>query len=223
MEKKAKRFFAHKVGKSQYKPILEACRKIDEIDHSLVNNNIIYNLNNINIPKWKNLSKVQKVALFFNYVVDGSWYAITLRFSDKFVAGCIGNSKVTDFIRRRINENFKNRLGYVPEYLFSIEFSKGAFHIHGAIKPNNDIELIKVILKTTAFNKKYAQSLLPEQFKLCCKTIYDGRGWGRYILKNSNNPKFDIYLCVSIIRRIAKKYRELIAKQCVLRGGKNDR
>lgn len=193
-------------------------KSLAELSKSLVKNNIIYNLNNTNIPRWKDLSKVQKVGLFFNYIVDESWYAITLRFSDKFVAGCISNSKITDFIRRRINENFKNRLGYVPEYLFSIEFSKGSFHIHGAIKPDGNIDIIKKILKTTAFSKKSTHVYFPEQYKLRCVVIYDPKGWGRYILKNRNHPKFDIYICTPITQKIAKKYRELISKQSIREG-----
>ena len=57
MEKKAKRNFSYKVRKHKYSSILAACRKIDNVEQSLVNNiNIIYNLNNINIPRWKDLS-----------------------------------------------------------------------------------------------------------------------------------------------------------------------
>lgn len=180
-----------------------------ELSKSLVNNNIIYNLNNINIPRWKDLSKVQKVEMFFDYIVDDSWYAITLRFSNDFIDRCIDNSKVTDFIRRRINENFKNRLGYIPEYLFCIEFAKGTFHIHGVIKPNENIELIKKILKTTAFNKKHTIHNLPEQYKLRFVMIYNPKGWGNYILKNRNHPKFDIYICREITQKTKKIYNKI--------------
>lgn len=220
MEKKKKIISNRKARKHQYRSILEACRKIDDLDQSLVYNstNIIYNLNNINIPRWKDLSKVQKVALFFNYVVDDSWYAITLRFSNEFMSSCKNNSKVTDFIRRRINENFKNKLGYVPEYMFSIEFENGLLHMHGAIKPDNDLKKIKQILKTTAFSKK-RYCTLPEQFKLSCKGIYNARGWGRYVLKTCCRTEFDIYMCDPIIRRIAQTHGDFIRK---LKGFKND-
>lgn len=212
MEKKAKRNFSYKVRKHKYSSILEACRKIDNVEYSLVNNsNIIYNLNNINIPRWKDLSKIQKAALFFNYVVDDSWFAITLRFSNDFIINCYKNPKVTDFIRRRINENFRNKLGYVPEYLFSIEFDNGKLHMHGAIKPNNNIEQINKIFKTTAFSRK-RKYLLPEQFKLCCKKIYNGRGWGNYVLKNCWCSNFDLYICEAIIRRINKCHKVFLNK-----------
>ena len=223
MEKKAKRKSYCKVRKNRYCYVLEACRKIDELDQSLVNNstNIIYNLNNINIPRWKDLSKVQKVALFFNYVVDDSWFAITLRFSNEFMANCGNNSKLTDFIRRRINENFKNKLGYVPEYMFSIEFENDKLHMHGAIKPNNDMEKIKQILKTTAFSKK-RYCTLPEQFKLSCKGIYNSRRWGRYILKTCYKSEFDIYICDPIISRIRQIYDNFMIKYKFLKGIKHD-
>lgn len=221
MEKKENYNKLFETNQSQASQEFASFKSISELSKSLVKNNIIYNLN-INIPRWKDLTKAQKVELFFDYIVNDSWYALTLRFSDKFIAECIKNEKITDFIRRRINENFKNRLGYVPEYLFSIEFDNGTFHIHGAIKPNNDIEQIKTILKTTAFSKRNKHNHLPEQYKLRCILIYDAKGWGQYILKNRNHPKFDIYICTPITRRIAKKYHELITKQSIIKGWKND-
>lgn len=222
MEKKKNYKSSANYNESQSGTGFSSFKSLSELGKSLVNNNIIYNLNNIKIPRWKDLSKVQKVSLFFNYIVDNSWFAITLRFSDKFVAGCIDNPKITDFIRRRINENLKNRLGYVPEYLFCIEFENGMFHIHGAIKPNGDIKTIERILKTTAFSKKYKHNTFPEQYKLRCVMIYDAKGWGQYILKNRYHPKFDIYICTPITKRIAKKYRELAMKQHNMKEYKND-
>ena len=220
MEKKAKRNFSYKARKQQYSSILEACRKINDFDQSLVYNstNIIYNLNNINIPRWKDLTKVQKVALFFNYVVDNSWFAITLRFSNDFMASSKNNLKITDFIRRRINENFRNKLGYVPEYMFSIEFENGLLHMHGVIKPNDDFAKIEQILKTTAFSKR-CYHIFPEQFKLRSKRIYNSRGWGRYVLKTCFKSEFDIYLCDSIIRRIAQTHGEFLNKLKGLKHG----
>ncbi len=208
MMKKKERFFCNCISvNNQSEKGFSYFKSIAKSSKSLVNNNIIYNLNNINIPRWKDLSKVQKVELFFDYIVDINWYAITLRFSDEFVRGCIHNLKITDFIRRRINENFKNRLGYVPEYLFCIEFDKTTFHIHGAINSNNNIDLIKKILKTTAFNKMYLK--LPEQYKLRCVMIYDAKGWKQYILKNRNHPRFDIYIC----REITQKTKDIYNKR----------
>lgn len=222
MEKKENNYFSVNYGEKQSEACFASFKSLSELANSLVNNNIIYNLNNITIPRWKELSKVQKVELFFNYIVDDSWYAITLRFSNDFIDRCFDNSKVTDFIRRRINESFKNKLGYVPEYLFSIEFSGGSFHIHGAIKPSGNIELIKNILKTTAFSKRHLQGSFPEQYKIRCIRIYDAKGWGNYILKNQHHPRFDIYICALITRKIAKTHRELMARQRILRGYRND-
>ena len=223
MEKKAKRKSYCKVRKNRYRSLLEACRKIDELDQSLVNNstNIIYNLNDIDIPRWKDLSKVQKVSLFFNYVVDDTWNALSLRFSLEFIDKCCNNPKLTDFIRRRINENFKNRLGYVPEYLFSIEFKNGLLHMHGAIKPNNDIEQIKKILKTTAFSRKKLLHTLPEQFKLRCVVIDNPKGWGQYILKTCCKSEFDIYICDPIINRTRQVHNEFMIKYKLLKGIKH--
>ena len=190
--------------KQRYSNVLKACAAIDSMEFPLVNN-IIYNLNNINIPKWKNLTKVQKVAFFSVYIVDENWAAITLRFSFRFIENCSQVHKVTDFIRRRVNENFKNRLNYVPEYLFCIEFEKDNFHIHGVIKPENNLEIIKKILKTTAFGRNYTQNNMPESSKIKCDYIYNGSKWGNYILKSCTKENFDIYICLPVIRKIFQK------------------
>lgn len=203
----------NRFGKHQCQSILEACQKFIKTKMPLVNNNIIYNLNNINTCKWKELSKVQKAVFFFDYIVDEKWVAITLRFSLKFMENCAHQPKLTDFIRRRLNENFKNRLGYVPQYLFSIEFTFDSFHIHGVIEPETNLDLIEKILKTTAFSRKYKQNSMPESCKLRCKQIYDAHGWGCYVLKRSNHPNFDIYICMPLIKRIRKRYHEVLNKK----------
>ena len=212
MEKKENRKLLTNYVKSQCGTGFLSIKHCSKLSNSLVNN-IIYNLNNIYTSKWKELNKIDKVKLFFEHIVDSSWSAITLRFSEDLVAKCIYNTKITDFIRRRLNENFKNRLGYVPEYLFSLEFDNKMFHIHGVIKPDNNFDLIKKILKTTAFSKKNRGFHYPEQFKLRCRMIYNPKGWGRYILKKSYHPKFDIYICNPITRQIAKKYCELLSSK----------
>lgn len=208
MEKKENINNINDYAESQSVAGFTSFKSLSILGNSLVNKYII---NNINIPRWKNLSKAQKVSLSFKHIIDANWYAITLMFSNNFIARSINNTKKTDFIRRRINENFKNRLGYIPDYLFCIEFKNESFHIHGVIKPNEDIKLINKILKSTAFNKKYTQNTLPEQYKLRCTKIYESQGWEKYILKNLNHPKFDIYICNTMIKRIENKHRELFA------------
>ena len=204
-----------RAGKHQYRTILRSCRKIAETELPLVNN-IIYNLD-IDIPRWKELTKVQKAAFFFEYIVDESWVAITLRFSNEFMRNCASKEKITDFIRRRLNMNLKNRLGYVPEYLFCIEFEADGFHIHGVIKPNGNLETIRKVLKITAFGRDYTKNLLPDSCKLRCKQVYNAPGWGHYILKRCNKSKFDIYICGRLIAQIRKKYSDLLAKQFLIK------
>lgn len=213
-KKKNTPFRCHK--KQQYCHILRGCEQIDQVKLPLVNN-IIYNLKNINIPTWRNLTKVQKVAFFFEYIADKNWVAVTLRFSNNFIENCIQEDKKTDFIRRRLNENFKNRLGSVPEYLFCVEFKNNVFHTHGAIKPDDSIEIIEEVLKTTAFGKNYKKNPIPEKNKIMCKPIYDSQGWGRYVLKSCNHPNFDIYVCTPIIRKISEKYHDLHIKQRLIK------
>jgi len=219
MEKKENGYRYGGKTKQQYRHIMEACRIIDETELPLVNkvyNNINY-INNIHIPRWKNLTKVQKAALFFGYVVDKSWAAVTLRFSNAFMENCAGRRKIADFIRRRLNENFKNRMGYVPEYMFCLEFKDKNFHIHGVIKPGDNLETIRDVLKTTAYGRNHVKNPMPENRKLQCVPVYDGGGWGNYILKCCNHPAFDIYISDRIKGMIRKKYRELRRKRYAIK------
>lgn len=200
--------------KQQYATILRSCKAVDETDLSLVNVNNIYNLN---IPRWKELTKAQKAAVFSKYIVDGSWVAITLLFSNEFMQNCARQPKLTDFIRRRLNENFKNRIGYVPEYMFCLEFKDDAFHIHGVLKCDNNLDAIKKVLKTTAFGRNYTKNPLPENRKVNCRRVYNSYGWGNYILKNCNNPWFDIYLSSPVRDMIRKKYGDLHCKSQLIK------
>ena len=215
MEKKKIKGSKEKAGKRQYQIVLNSCKTIDETALPLVNN-IVYNLN-ITIPRWKELTKVQKAAFFLQYIVDEKWFALTLRFSNEFMNKCTQQQKTTDFIRRRLNENFKNSLGYVPKYLFCTEFDSEGFHIHGVVKAENDLAIIQKTLKTTAFGRNYTKNPMPENCKIKCRKIYNPPGWACYILKKCNHQKFDIYISNQIITQIRQKYLNLLAKQVLIK------
>lgn len=213
-KKKSSCWNAHK-RKQQYRSVIQACKVVDETELPLVN--LISDIYSLNIPRWRELTKVQKVAVFSKYIVDGNWVAVTLRFSEDFMNNGTRRPKLTDFIRRRLNENFKNRLGYVPEYMFCLEFKNNAFHIHGVIKSGDYLDVIKRVLKTTAFGRNYTKNPMPEYCKVRCKQIDDSYGWGTYILKNCNKPWFDIYMSSPVRGRIRKKYADLRCKRRLIK------
>ena len=201
MEKKAKRYYDYNVIKAQYMPWLESCKNIQKIEAPLVNN-IIYNYNTI-LPDWKYLNRVQKVAFYMAFVVDDTWHTLNLRFSLKFIEKNKNEPKLTDLIRRRLNQNFQNNLNYVPEYLFVIEFDENSFHIHGVINAQNDLDKIKRIFKTTSFGRCYTKNPMPENKKIVCKNITDKEGWTCYVLKE-NLGGSNVYIS-SKITKVAKK------------------
>lgn len=207
MEKKKKHFYSYKPLKDQYEPLLESCKSILEKRGCLVNNSIIYNLGNIYIPNWKYLNSIQKIALFFEYVVDKDWRAFTLRFSNDFIRKCNGVINKPDFTRRRINQNFINRLRYIPKYLFVLEDDGDSFHIHGVIQTQNNLETIKEILKLTAFGVKHRENPIPEGNKVRFKELDDKFGWACYILKRCRANNLNSYTSQEIIKSTREIYK----------------
>lgn len=209
MEKKKKFFYDYKPLKDQYEPLLESCKTILKTPELLVNNNILYDLSKTYIPNWKYLTSIQKIALFFEHVVNDTWQAFTLIFSNDFTQKCNLAENKSDFIRRRINQNFINKLRYIPKYLFILEGNESGFHIHGVIQTHNNIEAIKKILKLTAFGPKYKKSPIPESNKIRCKNLSDKLGWACYILKSHRQSKPDCYISQGIIKDTREIYQKI--------------
>ncbi len=80
-------------------PLLQDCIKVYKIQESLVSNsNIIYRVKTSFLPRWKDLTDLQKVSLFFEFFTDERWRTFTLCFSKDFVNNCKNYEKKADFI-----------------------------------------------------------------------------------------------------------------------------
>ncbi len=210
MIKKENRIFEYKISKSQYIPLLDQCKNVRKFEQSLViNNNIIYNIIKYKLPKWEQLSIHQKLGLIFEFLIDDNWQTLTLLFSLEYIEKNKNKIKITDAIRRNINQNLKNNLGFIPDYLFTIEFDNDNFHIHGIINPCDNITEIKRVFKTSAFGRYYKRNSIPRNKKIICDSLHSKEGWINYIMKTHNSPQFDIYICNGIRRKTKSIYSDI--------------
>lgn len=145
----------------------------------------ISNIKNNNIlpdTQWKRLNTITRLFYMFIYAENKSYYAINIRFSHKLLCKLETIDKKADFIRRRINANFKFKLGYKPEYAFILEENKKHnMHLHG-IMEIKDPEKTKHILKITCFGADYKDSTF-NKYIYQYKVLYSAGKWCAYCLK----------------------------------------
>ena len=176
----------------------------------LVNKIILYNI----YTKDKKINSKEQVKQIFELINANDFKALTLRFSFRFMEKA-SKRKICDFIRRRINANLKNSLGYIPKFLFVLEeetpinlgenTQSRQFHIHGIIEADDEKILpIKLVLKRTSFGKDFRQSNFNKNIVML-KDITDKRGWAEYITKDLNNDRRKLYISRELTQ-LAHKY-----------------
>lgn len=109
------------------------------------------------------------------------------------------------YIRRRLNVNFKNVLGYQPDYLFFLE-RRPQYRLHGIINfLSKDTNKIKNILKLTLFGKRYKSSPM-NKYIVSFKPLYHSLGWLGYCLKYRKISNFKTrYYANDELKRKVKK------------------
>lgn len=133
--------------------------------------------------QWKRLNIITRLFYIFIYAETQKYYAINLRFSHKLLHKLETNNKKADFIRRRIDSNFKFYLGYKPEYAFILEEDKKHnMHLHG-IMEIKEPDKTKHILKTTCFGSDYKESSF-NKYIYQCSPLYNAGKWCAYCLKD---------------------------------------
>lgn len=141
------------------------------------------------LPRWRDLAQWLKLSILFRCVLNTQEYsAFTLRFSRAKIEKALKTSKNTlsDYLRRRISQSMKNKLGFVPEYLFGIHIdSSTSFHIHGIIKIEHNEKAIREALKLAAFGVNYQKQKIHRSI-LCFRELFSSVGWLRYIFKYKN-------------------------------------
>ncbi len=167
--------------------------------------------NKSKIPKWRDVTPIQKLAYYSVYINIPNRIALTLNFSNKFIHkfSHLPNKKLKDVIRRRLNQNFKNNLGIVPNYAFIIERKESNFHIHGIIElDSNQIELAKRTMKVTAFGVGFNKSPMKNNI-LDLQYIYNKNKWLCYMIKNHKNVINSLYISNGLLTSIRNDYNAL--------------
>ncbi len=174
--------------------------------NKILNNNYYY----IKYPRWKDLSELMKLFFVFQFGEDNSFWALSCRMSPSLCEKLTQKRNPEDFLRRRLNANFKNQLGGILQYCFTLEDLKNDAHLHGIIQSNVDKEKLKKTLKRTFLGKNYRNSSI-NNFCIRFEQLYDASGWLVYILKrNSFKIKlFPVYISRELNRLVQNKYQQL--------------
>ncbi len=188
-------------------------------------NNIhkIINPETLNLPLWRNVSPTQRLALFLNCFVSNPSYSgivpFTLNVSHFFrdIYSDLTYKEAKEELRKRIYDNFKSNLGYVPRYAFVIEDKNNQFHLHGVIEVNrNDpktYEKLRHALKLSAFGVGYENEEIHKHMLVIKKsyTQKGPRGWFLYMNKD-NTAADSLFISQSLKRDIKAEYEVIYQK-----------
>ncbi len=192
--------------------------KVDLCDKTLVDIPLLLSnyLNHLkSLPEWRDLSDTTR-AVYYQRVLQHEWsntHAITLRFSNVTIKKAMSNSKgPMDYIRRRLEEKFKQKLTGSADYWFTLEISAaGNLHLHGAISLlDNDIQSTKDALH--AVNENINPAFKNKAVRI--DQIYDGIGWAAYATEDFRKTrkhitKGNLLTCSKSLKEPAKKLYEL--------------
>lgn len=206
-----------KHSEHQYTWLLEEFEKLQRARLSLVNNNSTLNTVAIQpvLPAWRNLSRRQKLACFCKQIADDNCKALSLRFSLEFMHRALTSTyTVKDYIRRTLNRNFQRKLGFIPLYMFVVEFDKTApncFHIHGIIKYHaSEQKIISNILQETALVGNNNSGF--KKYCLKMHRLTNPVGWLGYISKEYRKFATNSYFSQSLTKLTQKAYYDCRAE-----------
>ena len=202
--------------------LLERCENIQKTTTPIVAHDLIPNYK-YKLTRWKDLQKEEKTYLIFKKIINDDYVAMTLRFSADFITNAYRRhkcqrSELIDFIRRRLCAGLKNKLGYVPSFLFVLEFDfpinakwigkESPYHLHGVIKLTDaDIPKAKKAIKTVVFGVDFKAS--PMDCRIVrFKRVWNTMGWLRYIIKNKEVWNH-IYTSQDLTKKIRTQYKTL--------------
>ena len=156
----------------------------------------LINKNKARINLWYSLEEDDKIVALGYYVKHyTNFKAFTVRMSSCFILKMKQSENWADFIRRRLNMNFKRKLGFYPDYAFVIEKDDGGIeHLHGMINinaiPENEV---RDIFKLTLFGSDYKESSI-NRYLWRLQDMTDPLGWATYCLKDYSGDKTHIYI-----------------------------
>ncbi len=188
---------------------------LQEVDRSTINKSSLVYIINISrdierkIKNWSRLSDIERLFFVFGLGKDLGFKAFTVDFSYKFAIKAKNSSNAADFIRRRINSNFNNTLGYIPKYCFILDESdKENLHLHGIIQID-DIAKIKSILKRTVFGRDYKKHPMNRKMVYFRDLDENWTKWLAYCLHNKEN--LEIYLSRQLSQSTRSKYEGMFS------------
>lgn len=172
-------------------------------------------LDNNRYPTWDNLHYIDKLILLGAYLNENNIYkAFTVVLSHRFRQSMIETECWADYVRRRLNINFRNKLEFVPNYMFVIERSRNDLeHLHGVIEIKGVSEtLIRDIFKRTIFGAEYKQSDINRHiFRF--DELYNAPKWIRYCLKTGHIKNSNVYMTSNLknnVKALFVKNKEII-------------
>lgn len=196
--------------------LFETLYRYHSSENALVYLNNIYN-NTIKHPRWKDLPKIAKLAYVFWYATEQRFYAITCLFSLELIEKLKKQRFPEDYLRRKLNSNFKKDLGYIPQYCFIIEDLNKNGHLHGIIESNINLKELRYVLKYTFFGENYRNSSV-NNFNVKLEPLHTSEKWLAYILKrNSFEIKlFPIYTSRELTKAARFRYQILKEERIII-------
>lgn len=168
----------------------------NDIDKTANTLDTLINKNKVRIDLWQSLEEDDKVIALGYYVKHYTTFkAFTVRMSPNFILKMKQSENWADFIRRRLNMNFKRKLGFHPDYAFVIEQdNNGTEHLHGMININAIPEdTVRDIFKLTLFGADYKEASINRHLWRL-QDMTDPLGWATYCLKDYSGDKTHIYI-----------------------------
>ena len=193
----------------RYKSFIDKINKVLEERMSLVNNTDNASLT-YQIPQWRDLTKMQKLAYKMYFMDTSEMSAITVDFShvlrDKYLP--LNYAQVKAAVGKRLRENLKNALGYIPLYVFVVEDKNNMLHIHGIMNiPLHEKDRVKHALKVSACGVGYKDSPMNNRI-IKIKPLTRPRGWLAYMNKTLTSAR-SLYISQPFLRKIRADYMHL--------------
>lgn len=170
--------------------------------------------------RWKDLANKDKLILMFHYIIDENYLSISLNISHELIEKIkdLLPKEQIDYLRRRMNLNIKNKLGYIPKGVWLVAHEKNRkLHLHGVIqvKPEERKQL-KEILKRTMFGKGY-KGLNINKYIIKDTWVYAPKNWLRYMTKDNQNTKKKVFDSLYICRELTKEVKAIYEKRILQR------
>ena len=185
--------------------------------HTYNNIESLINVNKIKSVAWDRATPIQRLAFFFYFLATNHDYSnilpFTLNISDEmkeYYSELIYEEK-SMCIRKRLDDEFIKKLGYIPKYGFIIEYSEERhLHLHGIAEVDRKTEKkLREAMKVAAFGRDYQKSDIHRNMLRIEKGYHKHpKKWLQYINKNPS-AGYSIFMTSELKRDIKTEYEAL--------------